>query len=69
MGTRGVRSPVSSMIAVGPSSMSVPSGIRSRSSPAVVMFSPSYAGADLEASSKERGKELGRDQVNLSEIG
>jgi hypothetical protein len=29
------------MIAGGPSSMSVPSGIRSRSRPAVVMFSPS----------------------------
>ena len=40
MRTQGVLRPVSSMIASGPSSMSVPSGIRSRSRPAVVMFSP-----------------------------
>ena len=56
MRTHGVRRPVSSTIAAGPSSMSVPSGIRSRSRPAVVMFSPRSPARTLKPASEREAK-------------
>lgn len=64
--TQGVRSPVGSTTAVGPSRIRVPSGIVSRSRPTVVMFSPL---ADFVAASPECAEKLGRDQVDLAQVG
>ena len=57
-----------SIIAMGPSSMRVPSGIRSRSRPAVVMFSPRSPAATLKPASGAMQR-VGRDEVDLPEIG
>jgi hypothetical protein len=56
MRMQGVRRPVSSMTVEGPSSIRVPSGIRSRSRPVVVMFSPRSPAATLKPASRREAK-------------
>src|SRR4051794_19908455 len=68
MRTHGVRRPVSSTIAIGPSSMHperYPLQVRTGSGDVLAELSRSHP----EARIREGGEELGRDQVNLPEIG